>query len=198
MTTALHTPIATFQFPYLNRPDTKFDPTGPGSYKCNLLLDPNKEDHAAFIQRIKAETDAYVASVIAENPKAKRLIPSSPLVDELDDNGNETGKVIFKASCKAGGTRKDGSPWTRVVPLFDAKGNKVQVSPSGGTLGRLAVTLAGYFNGAKMGMSARLEGAQIIKLVQGGAGGGVSFGAVEGGFTADPDEVSPTLTADDF
>lgn len=197
MTTTLHTPVGTAQFPYLTKPDTKFDPEG--SYKCNLLVDPKDPQVAAFLAQVKSILDKHLSEVIAENPKAKRLVPSSPIADELDDNGDETGKVVIKATAKAGGVRKDGSKWTRTIPLFDSRGQKVQANPGGGSVLRLAVTPNPFYNGAKVGLSLRLEAVQIIKLREfTGGSPEVSFGAVEGGFVAEADEVSPQITADDF
>src|SRR3546814_7653155 len=72
-----------------------------------------------------------------------------------------------------GVSKKTGKAWTRKPNIFDAKGNQLKNPPSigGGSEMKLSVELFPYYaaNDKTVGVSFRLEAAQIIKLVQFGA-----------------------------
>lgn len=64
-------------------------------------------------------------------PKAADL----PYFDEVDEDGNDTGRVIASFKSTASGvSKKTGKPWKRTVPLFDAKGQPIKKPVDGGSV----------------------------------------------------------------
>jgi hypothetical protein len=177
------TPKGKASYPWLNKPDTKFDVDGV--FKCNLIV-PKKEA-AALIKMIDEEIKKAVAAVKAENPKAAKSIKEGdkPYAMETNDEGDETGNVIFKTKQRAKITTKKGEVIDKTIPLFDAKGKKIEANVGGGSVLKLNIELAHYYVAAQKsaGVSLRLQAAQIIELVEFGSGGTASsygFGAEEG------------------
>src|SRR3546814_13485107 len=93
-----------------------------------------------------------------------------------------------------GVSKKTGKAWTRKPNIFDAKGNQLKNPPSigGGSEMKLSVELFPYYaaNDKTVGVSFRLEAAQIIKLVQFGArdAAGFGFGEEDGDDLSDCEE----------
>ena len=83
---------------------------------------------------------------------------------------------------KASGVRKsDGKPWTRQPAIFDGQGNYIpsdrRPQIGGGTEGKVSFELSGFYTtlvGA--GVSLRLQGVQILSLVEFGGGSAESHG----------------------
>ena len=103
------TPKGVALYPYLSRPDTKFNEEG--EYKVNLVL--SKEDAAPIVEQINS---VFAANLEEETKKAngKQIKTANPpYSDELDENGKPTGNVIMKFKSKA----------AYKPAIFDAKGN---------------------------------------------------------------------------
>ena len=177
------TPKGKASYPWLNTPDTKFN--ADGEYKCSLIV-PKKEA-AALIKLIDEEAKKALAAAKAENPKAAKSIKEGdkPYTMETNDDGDETGNVIFKTKQRAKIKTKKGDEIVKTIPLFDAKGKRIDAKVGGGSVLKLNVELAHYYvAGTKLaGVSLRLQAAQIIELVEYGGGGTASsygFGEEEG------------------
>ncbi|WP_142850902.1 DUF2815 family protein [Telmatospirillum sp. J64-1] len=177
-------------FPWLNRPDTKFK--AEGIYKTNLTV-PG-DDAQATIEVIEAAMKEAEAEA-KEKAKAKRKTAKPadmPFDPEVDDEGNETGAVVFKFKSTASGvSKKTGKPWTRTIPIFDAKGKPSKANIYGGSELVIAFTAEPWVN-AKLeyGVKLQLEAVQIINLVTGGGSRSASaygFGE-EDGYSADDEE----------
>jgi hypothetical protein len=119
-----------------------------------------------------------------------------------DDEGNETGEVAFTFKRKASGVnKKTGKPWVAKVPLYDAAGKPVdrtKVQVWGGSEIKVAFELNPFYTDlVGAGVSLRLVGVQIIKLVSGGERTAESMGfSAEDGYTYTPDEF-PSDSGDD-
>lgn len=171
-------PRGTFSWPRLNSPDTKFDPAG--KYSCKLVLDANDPVVQAFVANLEKIRDEFLAATIETLKAEKKAALAMELkagdivkIDRDQETGEETGKLIFMASMKASGTRKDGSSWTQKPDIFDAKGKKLDRPPviSGGTEGKLSVEIEPFVNqtSKQVVLSVRLKAAQILRLSSGGA-----------------------------
>lgn len=182
------TPKGTAIFPRLNTPDTKYKPEGV--YEVKLAFDADTDLsklRAQVQQQIDAEHDRVVAK-LTEDGKAglakkvvKRPLDDHFKAEEDPETGEETGRVIIKAKMTASGvSKKTGKPWKRKPDIIDAKGNKLKNPPQigGGSVMKLAVELAPYYapNDKTVGVSFRLEAAQIIKLVSFGERDAAAYG----------------------
>jgi len=184
-------PKGEFRFPNLQEAD-RYDETANWQYKTDVIFnDPNEVQDV--IERIDALHEEITEKTKKANPKKKNKIEKAdpPYEYELDDEGNETGRVILK-------TRqnlyirdpKSGKNKEISVPLFDAKGKKIDkfLNLGNGTVGRVRVELAPMAVGQKCYVKLRLKAAQIIEIVQFGAGDdpeAFGFGAEDEGFDAD-------------
>lgn len=172
------TPRGTFSWPRLNTPDTKFD--AGGKYSCKLVLDSTDPSVQSFVAELEKLRDEFLAATIETLKAEKKAALAMELkagevvkIDRDQETGAETGKLLFMASMRASGTRKDGSSWTQKPDIFDAKGTKLDRPPviSGGTEGKLSVEVEPFVNqtSKQVVLSVRLKAAQVLRLSTGGA-----------------------------
>ena len=192
------TPRGVAIYPRLNSPDDKYNKAG--EYKTKLALDADAAGLADFTAKVEALIDAKYDEVIAEitdsltkQGKTARIAKavaevtkSSPFkAEEDDDTGDETGRILINAKLQAVIETKKG-PWVRKPTIFDARGKAIKNPPmiGSGSEMKLSVELNPYFvaKDKTVGVSFRLEAAQVLKLVTGGSrdAGGYGFGAEEG------------------
>lgn len=190
-------PEGTAIYPKLNKPDTKFD--AEGVYESKQRLDYDAEGgmigrKGATLEEILDAMaklrDQFVEEKRAElaskpDPKSKKKAREITVRDigepDLDDDGNETGKLILKAKMKASGTAKDGSRYTRQPKLFDAKNKPLDIKKTqiwGGSTLKIACTAVPYYaaNDNVVGVTLYLEAVQVIDLVSGGGRDASAFG----------------------
>ena len=181
------TPAGTAIYPHLTQPDTKFN--AMGEYKVSLAVD-------------EAEAAPLIANIEQATKQAEKLIPQGkrpkmaepPYFNEVDDEGQDTGRIVFKFKMKAKINTKDGRTIEMSPKLFDSQGTLVNDVDSiwGGSTLRVSADLVPYYvatTGA--GVSARLKAVQIIELKTGGGSNASSFGfeATEG-YTAPEEETA--------
>lgn len=188
----LTSPKGTAVWPWLHKPDTKFK--AEGQYKVGLRL---KSDDPGAIKLMKQIDDAAAQSVAtareaAETPKAKKLVKpceDKPYSMETDDDDNETGYVVFNFKMTASGkSRATGKEFTMRPALFDGTGTPLDgdTQVGGGSVIRVSFEIAEFFQvkiGA--GVSLRLNGVQIIKLVEFGGGDAEYHGFADEGMDDD-------------
>lgn len=189
-------PAGTAQYPWLNKPDTKFNPDG--EYKCNLeIKDP--QEIAKITSFLDEQHEASVAKAKKEN--AGKKIKEGDVPYSLNE---ETGTVTVRFKLKAKVTPKNGEPFEQRPAVFDAKGKPTKdAKVGGGSTLKIAYEIVPYYTAiAGAGISLRLKAAQIINLVEfsGGAGADAyGFGEEDGyeaednsaesnGFTEDNEE----------
>jgi len=164
----LITPKGTAIYPRINEPNRKFDPIGV--YSVNLRM--TGEDAAEFITTITQVRDEYHADQTKELKK-KLKKADLPVMEVVDDQGEDTGEVDLKIKLKAG-YEYDGKTITQRPILVDSKrtpmNNDIRIGS--GTTMRCGVEVAPWYmptNG--VGVSLRLRVVQIIDLVEFGGGG---------------------------
>lgn len=173
-------PIGIARYPWLTKPDTKFD--ADGVYKVDLIL-PKNEDTEKFLSVLKAKADEAFeeAKKKAKNPSA--VVQVVPFEDEYDDKQAPTGNVLVRFKTKAKFKGKDGSTRIQSVSLFDSKGHPAVVeSVYAGSVIRVNFVPVPYFVAGtrSAGISLRMNAVQILKLVSAGGGGSASqFGFTE-------------------
>lgn len=204
-----YTPVCVFKYCHLNKPDTRYKEEG--EYSVTVAMDKDDAETQAFIEQIEAlvskQEEAAEAGWENASPKQKAAWKKKKITeptimpfyeDELDEEGEPTGRILFKFKTKAT-FEKDGKTIRKTVTLVDGLGQVIPTKKRplvyAGTEGRVAFTVGYAFiaKDAEAFMSFYLNQVQIAKLATGG-GGQSAFGAVEGSdFSADDlDEYNPS------
>ena len=172
-------------YPALDRPDTKFDELG--QYKADLAVPLAQAE-----QLMKKLSEMYKAHV----GKAAAKTTNTMWYMETDEDGEETGNVVFKMRIK-NRLNRDGKLWDRKPKQFDAALRPCEVNPWGGSVLAVSATVYEWDAGGKKGISLQPQAVQIIELVSGGGKDASAFGfdATEG-FTA-PDAAPDFGGSDD-
>ena len=164
-------------------PDTKFNPAGV--YSIDVIV---PEDEAASVcEQLDTICEAEFNKHVKANPKLKASLSiRKPYAPELDDNGDETGNLVFKTKRNAGGTRKDGTAWTNSPPIVqDAKCKPIKdVLIGNGSVVKMAAEVSPYMmpSTKQVGVTLRLLGVQVLELVE--YGNNASMFDEEDGFVA--------------
>lgn len=177
------TPAGIAQYPYLNKPDTKFNPDG--EYKISVEIPgADAQDIVTFLDEQLA---ASVATAKKENAGKKIKEGDAPYSINED-----TGKVTVRFKLKAKVTPKNGDPFEQRPAIFDAKGKPLgganMPNIGGGSKVKVAYELIPYYTAiAGAGISLRMKAVQVIDLKEFGGGadaGAYGFGE-EDGFEAE-------------
>lgn len=168
-------PKGTAVFPALYRPDTKFDELGV--YKADFKL--SADEAAPYIDQIQKYAKGHMGKAL---PKAKN--PCFEMI--LDEDGEETGEVLFKARVKNKLRRSDGKLWDRRPLLIDAKKNDLptDANPWGGSVIRVQVEV-NMGDKPKKFINLQPMMVQVIEMVTGGSKGDASAFDEEEGYEAD-------------
>jgi hypothetical protein len=214
------TPRGAFIYPHLVEPDTRFK--AEGEYNCKLAL----EDEVAekFAAPLEAQLEAFMDERVPEIKESLKGLKGAKLVKrkkiyaaaqerelndlyepEVDDEGEETGRQLFKFKLAAHVKTKAGKEWDQRPKLFDSQANEITETLAiwSGTEGKISGEIMPYFieKDGVFGLSLRCKGAQILKLVSGGGASAsdMGFGAEDDGFTSDGAEngFSPDNDDDD-
>lgn len=171
------TPKGVAQYPYLTKPDTKFNPDG--EYK--LKLEIPAEDAQDIVTFLDEQFAASVAKAKKENPGKRVKESDLPYVVNED-----TGTVAVSFKLKAKVTPKNGDPFEQRPALFDAKGKPMGVDAKigGGSKCKVAYEVMPFYTAiVGAGISLRLKAVQVIELVEysgGASASGYGFGEEEG------------------
>lgn len=199
------TPKGEAIWPKLDEPDTKFNAAGEYSVKLKLSGEDAEELKAQvdkFVDEVEQATQAQLDDEISSAPGPKKaklkkvkeeLTTNYPYDMDVDDDGMETGDVIFKFKMVASGENKrTGKAWERKPALFDSKGKPFPegVAIWNGSTLRVSGVMTPYFVPAMKfcGGSLKLNAVKVIDLVSGGgasSAAGFGFGGEEEGIDAD-------------
>lgn len=191
-----YTPIGVFKYCHLNKPDTRYKEEG--EYSVTVLLDKADAGTKAILATLdKMHKQAYEDGCekmeetnAKQKAKWKQKKITKPTLnpyyaDEVDEDGDPTGRIELRMKTKASFTDRDGNSQKKTVGLVDAKGVMIPAKKRplvyAGTEGRVAFAAAASFipKDADVYLSLYLNQVQITNLVSGG-GGTSAFGAVEG------------------
>ena len=173
----LTTPKATFKYPKLIEPETKFTPEG--HYKVTAVIPADEADYMSA--QLDTLFEAHKASLKAQAPSQKfKAIDPSYGYEDID------GKPCFTISVKmkAKGVDRDGRSWSAAPAIFDASGAPVKDREAlrgmwSGTTGRVSFEACPFYQPALgAGITLRLKAVQILNLVESG-GSADSFGFQE-------------------
>lgn len=178
-------PLGIFLYPWFNAPDTKFN--ADGLFKTDHLVDatPGEKLKAELELDLKAAFEEFTKDMKPAEKKAWKM--ELPVKEDLDDAGNETGKLVFKYRQNAKIKLKDGTVKEVTLGIRDAADKPMHKKVWGGSEGRVMFSVRPIKIASSKTISLRLDFAkvQVTKLSEGQAGGG--FGAVEGGYVEEED-----------
>jgi hypothetical protein len=185
--TTITLPKGIARFPSLHRPDTKFNDLGV--YKANVAVPA--EEAEAVMKQLQAIAKAELGKAL---PKSDNSLWKM----EIDDNGDETGMVMFKASVK-NIQKKDGELWDRKPKQYDADLKVVNEVIFGGSELIINCEVRVWEFSGKKGISLQPRAVQIIKLV-GPSESDNPFEKQDGGFVGSGDVPSfaPVTTPDEI
>ena len=207
----LTTPPARAVWPKLNEPDYKFKKE-TGEYTVQLAFDPASPEHAAFLEKVEAAYQhcLYTAREelwpeIIANPKIKAKMLKekksidpeefpSPVQDEMDRDGGDTGFKLVRFKMNAAGEdKKTGDKYARRPTLFDAFKRPIphaSVKIGGGSVLRVNFDYGPFATPLGIGMAPGLRAVQVIELKQysGKTADACGFDAVEDGFSGEGPE----------
>lgn len=178
----------TAMWAHLDAPETI---QGVETDKFAISLIPTKEDLDAFL----AECETVWAEFLEQPENKKKRLKGEPNFGvREDDDGNNILKFKANATLKL----KSGEVKNRSVPIFDGMGNvitkKVRSILGNGSDIIVAYQLFPFiFSANNFGVSLRLDGVQVLKLVEYGgsqSAEGLGFTKHEGAFNGEdlPDE----------
>lgn len=166
----LTTPKGVAIYPHLSKPDTKFNKDGVYTVKLKL----EGPEATALAKQIAAAAKAKVEETRVEKEKAQKgtgkkvKAADLPISKETDDEGNETGALIFSFKMNATGKSKAGEVFTNKPVIFNAAGTPVaDLRIGGGSVIRISYELNTFYVPAiGAGASLRLHAVQVIELVE--------------------------------
>lgn len=171
----------TAQWAKVFEPDTKFVPEGQYSIKVVVPA----EQAAEACEQLDSMAQDKLAEVVKEQPKLKAVLSTTPAYQvEYDDDGNDTGNVVFNVKLKAVITRRDGTKATQKPLVVDAKRTPMDGSTliGNGSTVKVAIDTYPYMMPATktVGVSLRMKGVQVTDLVPYGASAASIFDEEDG------------------
>ena len=169
--TRITTPVGVAVYPHLTEADTKFN--AAGLYHTKLAFE--RDEVEELIEKLEGERDEFISTLDAKTLKTHKTI-APVFEEELDDEGEETGRVIFKANLKAHVVTKAGKEWDQEPMIFDSANNQIKDIASlklwGGSRIRLQADVIPYAMGSTktLGVSLRIRAVQVVELSSGNAG----------------------------
>ena len=201
----LTTPEGTAVFPWLNKPDTKFESQTAkgGEYHVDIRL--SEADAAPLKAKLESLLAEWTTVKNAEQKKEKkkpfRPYDSYPWQDAEDDEGNPTGEVVFKFKRGAEWTDRDGNVRKNTIQFVDSTGAGISqpddIIGSGSRL-RVCFQVRGWASPLGISIALDLVAVQIVELNSYVGADGADFGfSPTEGFVASPpisDEADETET----
>jgi hypothetical protein len=193
-------------YPWLNKPDTKFN--AAGVYRVKITIPAEEAEtfktflDAQYDAGVKEEIEKAYQKALIKTPKLARQafeskvkLADKPYKMAIDDTGEETGdlEISFKSNASFI-DKKSGETVPLTVRLFDAKGKPTKALIGGGSTIKVAYQIISFPPAAfGTGISLRMQAVQVIDLqTYGGGGSGESFGfGQEEGFEDSGESNSP-------
>jgi len=178
---AIATPKGTLLWPRLMAPDPKFN-----YYSANIKM---KCDEGAELLAIIKQAEENALKEVqskARTPKERMSwqIKNHPYVFEEDDDGNQTGYIIFKIKQRGGGVAADGTPWSAKPPaVFKTNGKPIKLKEEfgKGTVAQVSLRLSSYATSTSVGVGVSLNLLGVMVHEEGVTGSPESLG-----FTVSP------------
>ncbi len=165
------TPVGELVYPWLTRADTRYEPDGV--FQTKLLVPFDSPDTQELIARLEGTLTAFVGTL---DDKVRNTYTLAKVYEnDTDDEGVETGNVLFKFKLKNHVTTRAKDTFTQTPVLIMADdGSRVEAPIYGGTMARIKGQIVPYTSGKDKiaGLTLRLRSVQVHELVSGGGDGG--------------------------
>lgn len=167
----LTTPRGVLVYPHLTTADTKFVKPD-GEYHTKFALKDGSKIAKKFVATLERMLEEYIELNPDELSKAKlKKAGRADLYEsEVDDEGEETGRIIFKFKLKAKVVTKSKS-WDQQPRLFDSAAQPItdDINIWTGTEAKVNIEIFPYYmeSTKQFGLSLRCKGVQILMLVEG-------------------------------
>jgi hypothetical protein len=192
------TPAGIAQYPALTKPDTRFN--DDGVFKTTMIFEDTKEIRA-LIEKLEGVRDEFYGELEAKKRKTYKV--ADVYENELDDAGEETGRLIMKFKLNHIVRPKGKEPFTQHPNLFDCSKPPVAlkgVNPWSGSTLKIAGEIVPYAMASSktVGVSLRMKGVQVIDLVEGSGANAAAYGfdGSDGGFHQQADAGAEDFDAD--
>lgn len=156
-------------------PSYQFDEMG--TYEAKITMQEDDPKCQDFIKQLdELAQEGYEIETKELKPGVKKNVTLyAPYSYEEDDEGNQTGRVIFKSKCKAAYKTKDGTVKPINVPVFSMVSRK-PIDTEGIFIGngsevRFSANAMSFLSNGKSkeaGVTLRLIGFQIVELADSG------------------------------
>lgn len=185
------TPEGTARYPWLHRPDTKFN--SDGEFKVNLLV---SEADSRKLRRFLEKKQKAARKEILDEAKNKRQLAKwrkyedyLPFEEFLDDEGEPTGDYEIKFKQKAIIRNKEGEEFRKRVFVFDSALKPITKDTEvwGGSRIKVSFGVGQFRNDSAkiIGITLRLLAVQVIELAEQPEADGSRYGfEPEEGFEA--------------
>ena len=154
-------------YPWLQKPDVKFQADKGGNYKCDIFVDA--EDAKPLIKKIDDTKSEY--KLLMEKTENKKFslndVPYIYHGDEVRDSKNAIPKGKVKFNIKQYGLI-GGKPFRPIVvdsvgkPMVDSNGENIAVF--GGSKVKVSFDLFTYSVGCNLGCALKLVAVQVLEL----------------------------------
>ena len=170
------TPLGVLNYPWVNSPDTRYNPTGVYQTKISMSLEA-AQDLIAQMERIRdaefAKLDPQKSATYTKKD-VYELEFSQPAADATEAEKEAfvpepTGNVVFKAKLNAVVQPKEGDSFTQTPILIDADEAPVTLPIWSGTKAQLRGQIQPWSNAAQkqVGVTLRLKALKVFELVTG-------------------------------
>lgn len=180
-------PLGDALYPWLSKPDTKFN--AEGLFKTDLAL--SGSDAVKFKEEIDEAVEEAFAEVTKDMTAKERnsFKKKYPYQVETDDDDNATGRILFFFRQNAKIKLKDGSTKDIKIGIYDAKDKETNALIGPGSVIRLMYSTRPIKMAASKEISIRLDFAKVqIKTLKAFGAGGAGFGSIEGGFESSDED----------
>lgn len=168
------TPKGIALYPYLDKPDTKFDDIGVYQLSLRLL----KDEGITLQNQLQTILDKHTDLITKQTGKTPKIQPL-PVKENMDSEGNEV--LDFKFKLKPQLRTRSGEIIEQRPQVFDAGLKPMNRVPVGnGSTVKVSFVAAPYQAPIGAGVSLRLAAVQVLDLVRYNGGAETGFNAEEG------------------
>lgn len=170
------TPLGVLNYPWINKPDTRYNPTGTFQTKISVPLE-QAQDLIAQLERVRdaefAKLDPQKSATYSKKD-VYEVEFSQPAADATDEEKEAfvpepTGNVVFKAKLNAVVQPKEGDAFNQSVIIIDGDEVPVTLPVWSGTKGMIRGQVVPWSNAAQKqtGVTLRMKAVKVLELVTG-------------------------------
>lgn len=160
----LKTPVVSTKFCWVQGEGYQFNEADPAVYKFTGIAE------GADAEFLKREFDQAVVDLV-DGEFGTDYGTGEALPHPVYKFNPNTGTIEFKAKVKIHGTKRDGTEFTRTLPVIDQTNKPVEATVGSGSRIQAALRLSGWKGFGKIGLSVQPVAIMVHEANQGGANG---------------------------